>query len=380
MKYIVDFDSKLNTGVPYSHSLSGATKALYIAKAINCIKENDSHVDIISASLPLAEKGIVKGKKYDYNEDISVKLFGSFGCKNKLLRGIRYYLLLFKIFIYLFFHIKRGEKIVVYHELKYINCFYLLKKVKKFHLIIEVEEIYGDVKNSNKTVRKELKFFNIANSYIFPTELLNKKINTKNKPYAIVHGTYSVEDQIATRREDGRIHCVYAGTFDPRKGGVTTAVNAGLFLDENYHIHILGNGTEKEQKILMEQIEKVTAQSKCRVTYDGLLSDEAYIKFIQSCDIGLSTQNPDASFNDTSFPSKVLSYMSNGLRVVSVKIKALQTSAVNDLLYYYSENSPEEIAKVIKSIDITAPYDSRERIKELDKKFTKEIKKLLGKV
>ena len=50
------------------------------------------------------------------------------------------------------------------------------------------------------------------------------------------------------------------------------------------------------------------------------------LKFIQKCQIGLCTQNIDAAFNTTSFPSKILSYMSNGLEVVGVNIAAIKNS------------------------------------------------------
>lgn len=377
MKYIADFDSKFNKGISYAYSLSGSTKITYIAKTLNSITEKDSHVEIISTSLPLSNSGIVRGKEYDYNEGVSVKLFGSFGCKNKILKGIRYYLLLFKLFIYLLFHVKKRETIIVYHELKYINCFSLLKKLKKFKLILEVEEIYGDVKNCKKTINKELDFFKKADAYIFPTELLNSKINVKNKPYAINHGTYNVEKQIANKFDDGKIHCVYAGTFDVRKGGALFAIKSAKFLSEKYHLHVLGFGNNDDTNLVKKTIEEVNSLGKCTVTFDGLKSGEEYIKFIQSCHIGLSTQNPNAKFNDTSFPSKVLSYMANGLRVVSIKIKALETSAVNELLYYYNEDNPEEIAKAIQSVNVLDNYDSRAKISELDEQFNQDIKKLL---
>ena len=104
-----------------------------------------------------------------------------------------------------------------------------------------------------------------------------------------------------------------------------------------------------------------------------------YIKFLQKCDIGLSTQTPNAEYNDTSFPSKVLSYMANGLRVVSIRIKALEKSKISDLLYYYENDSPKEIAKAIKSIDLSQPYNSRNKIQDLDENFIKDIKELLEK-
>ena len=151
------------------------------------------------------------------------------------------------------------------------------------------------------------------------------------------------------------------------------AVAAGEFLSENYHLHILGQGKEMDKRYLLEKIEEVSKKSKCIITYDGLKSGEEYIRFIQSCDIGLSTQNPNAAFNETSFPSKVLSYLANGLRVVSIRIKALEQSAVNDLLFYYDENSPQAIAEAIKGINLEAVYDSRKCIIELSKGFMQTI-------
>ncbi|MBO5480980.1 MAG: glycosyltransferase [Clostridia bacterium] len=186
-----------------------------------------------------------------------------------------------------------------------------------------------------------------------------------------------MEKPIGEKWNDGRIHCVYAGTFDPRKGGVAAAAAAAQFLNSNYHIHIIGFGSENDKKLLINTIEEVQKKSDCIVTYDGLFSGDEYIRFIQSCDIGLSTQNPEAQFNDTSFPSKVLSYLANGLRVISIRIKALETSAVNDLLYYYNKNDSKAIAQAIKSIDMSKSYDSRTKIEELDEQFKKDIKQMI---
>ena len=132
-----------------------------------------------------------------------------------------------------------------------------------------------------------------------------------------------------------------------------------------------------EKNLLINTIDEISKKTKCNITYDGLKSGEEYIRFLQSCHIGLSTQNPNAAFNDTSFPSKVLSYMANGLKVVSVKIKALETSDVIDLLYYYDEQKPEKIAKAITAIEINDNYDSVNFIKNLDEKFKEELVEFL---
>ena len=108
-----------------------------------------------------------------------------------------------------------------------------------------------------------------------------------------------------------------------------------------------------------------------------MLSGEDYIRFLQSCDIGLSTQNPDAAFNATSFPSKILSYMANSLQVVSIRIPAIEGSAIGEYMYYYDRQTPEEIAKAIMSVDMSNGMDPRQVIAGLDGTFRRHLKKLL---
>ena len=172
---------------------------------------------------------------------------------------------------------------------------------------------------------------------------------------------------------DGKIHCVYAGTLDPRKGGAAAAAASALFLNGNYHIHILGFGNEKEKKEMYDIIDDISKKTEARITYDGLLSGDEFTSFIQSCDIGFSTQNPDAAFNSTSFPSKILTYMVNGLRVVSIRIPAIEKSAVGKFMYYYDEQTPENIANAVKSIDLADGYDSRKELERLSCEFTDKL-------
>lgn len=277
--------------------------------------------------------------------------------------------------------IKSDCKIVIYHSLGMYDVISFLKEHKK-PFTLEVEEIYSDVmtKKKKRNRKKEDFMFSAASSYVFSTELLNREINKDNKPYIVCNGTYNVGQKLAEERifeDKDKIHCVYAGTFDPRKGGATAAA-AAEFLPENYHMHILGFGNEAETKAIKDLILEIAKKSSATVTYDGLLSGEKYIRFIQSCDIGLSTQNPDAAFNATSFPSKILSYMANGLRVVSIRIPAIECSAIGKHMYYYDKQTPEEIAKAIMAVNVNDNYDGRKVISQLDTEFRRDFAVLLG--
>lgn len=353
--------------------LSSVNKMNYICEAL---ENNGYNTEIVSAS-GTTEKKFCKSKKVKLTDKTTLKLFSSLPRLNRIVSVIDRVILKTKLFLYMIKNTNKDSIVMVYHSLGYMSIVKRLKKLKGFKLIIEAEEIYGDVIGDEKTSQKEYNFFKIADGFIFPTELLSEKVNTEKKPEVIIYGTYHIEKELPKLFSDGKIHCVYAGTLDPRKGGAIASAESALFLNENYHIHILGFGNEKEKAEMLNTIDSISKKSKAKITYDGLLSGEEYIKFIQSCDIGLSTQNPNGKYNDTSFPSKILSYMANGLRVVSVRIPVVEESGIGKCVYYYDEQTPENIAKAIKSIDFSEEYDSRKTIGVLDKAFICVLKTML---
>lgn len=352
--------------------LSSVNKMNYICEAL---ENNGYNTEIVSAS-GAVEKKFCKSKKVKLTDKTTLKLFSSLPRLNRIVSVIDRVILKIKLFLYMIKNTNKDSTVMVYHSLGYMSLVKRLKKLKGFKLIIEAEEIYGDVIGNEKTSQKEYEFFKIADGFIFPTELLSEKVNTEKKPEVIIYGTYHIEKELPKLFSDGKIHCVYAGTLDPRKGGAA-AVEAALFLNGDYHIHILGFGNEKEKAEMLNIIDDISKKTEAKITYDGLLSGDEFTSFIQSCDIGFSTQSPDAAFNSTSFPSKILTYMVNGLRVVSIRIPAIEKSAVGKFMYYYDEQTPENIAKAIKSIDFSEEYDSRKAIGMLDKAFICDLKTML---
>lgn len=350
--------------------LAASTKIDYIIKAL--LRENYD-LEVISASYSVDK--FLKSSN-NHSDGFNTHFFSSLDTSKKILRPLNMFWMKLQLLNYIIFKCSKDDVLLVYHSLMYMNIIRLVKRLKKLKLILEIEEIYGDVAENKRISQREIDYFNIADAYIFSTELLNKKINVLNKPSVVIYGTYFCGAYSRQKHVDGKIHIVYAGTLDIRKGGAVAA-NLATELDENYHIHILGFGSEKDIKNIQELVNSINGSSKCTLTYDGVKYGEDYIRFIQACDIGLSTQNPDAKFNDTSFPSKVLSYMANGLRVVSIRIPAIENSAIGNCMYYYDKQEPAEIAKTIKQIDFNYEYDGRRIIDDLDKKFREDIKKVL---
>lgn len=370
--YLGYYDVVSNAEENRNHVLAASNKMTYIVSAL---ERAGFCVELISASQTLNAQAY-SAKTVPLGEKSRLHLFKTLPWGNKLCRVRSVLFSKWQVFWYIWRHVGKGDTLVVYHSLAYVGLVRILKRLKGFRLVLEVEEIYADVTGSDKARKKEYNLFRCADAYMFPTELLNEKLNSEHKPHCIIYGTYQVEENRHYSFNDGKIHVVYAGTFDPRKGGAAAAAAAD-FLPANYHVHILGFGSKTDVDHIRQTVAEISEKSAATVTYDGCLPGEEYIRFIQSCDIGLSTQNPNAAFNDTSFPSKILSYMANGLRVVSIRIPAIERSAIGDLVTYYDTQTPEAIAEAILKVDFVKPYDSRAEIQLLHENFVVQIQSLL---
>ena len=168
---------------------------------------------------------------------------------------------------------------------------------------------------------------------------------------------------------------LYTGIIDFEKRGAFNAIDATEFLDENYVLHVLGFG---EVDKLKERIEELNKTNKCKIVYDGLLSGDDFIRYCQQCHIGLSTQSLTGDYLQTSFPSKILSYMCMGLPVVSCYISCVSESGIGDLVTYYHNDSAEDIAQAIKNVNLTNTRDNiTKRMFELNISFSDELDNLI---
>lgn len=315
----------------------------------------------------------VRGSLHELSDRVSLKTFDSFRCKNKIIRALGHIWTKFQLLCFLMTHVNPDDTVIVYHSLALMSVVKKLKKKKKCRLIIEVEELYSDVNEDQALREKELEYLQIADKYIVITELLNKQINWQNKPRIISHGTYRNVPEYGEKFNDGKTHIVYAGTFNPVKGGAFSAVEAAEYLDDSFVLHILGNGTEADTEMLIKRIEQVSARTKCSIVFDGYKTGKEFDAFIQSCHIGLSTQQPDGKYNASSFPSKILMYMSNGVSVVSIRIPVVETSDVKDYILYYDIPAPKDIANAIMQASAEHTCDPSNKLRELHEIFARDL-------
>ena len=370
--YLVFYDLP-NSEVKRNYPLSAATKANYM---ISVFERAGYNVACISAAIPCTLKLTFHNRQQKIiSNNVSLEFFSAFSgtafCAKVIKKIWNSCSLMMRLL-----KLTRNDTLVVYHSIAYQNIVILAKIIKNFKLVLELNEIYSDVTilSGFKKVG-ERKIISIADTYIFSTHFLNERVNAYGKPYTINHGTYNITIQQKGKRSGNTINVVYAGTLDPTKGALA-AVAAAAYLPSNYKLHILGFGNKYEIELLENLILSINNKGKAQVIFHGTKEGLEFERFLQCCDIGLSTQNPDSKFNSSSFPSKILTYMANGLRVVTIDIPAIKDSKVGPYLSYYSTQTPKALADAIMESESNI-YNSQEILIQLDSELKKELRNIL---
>lgn len=377
--YIASYNSDSNNIENRLNVLSSSNKINYIITILN---ELGYGVDLLSYSHTL-NKCCYGYKQLRFGDNNMLQLFPTTWRGGMFLKIFNYIVLHCSLFTYVLFHIHKHDTVIVYHSYG-ILWLYSLLRLKSVNLIIECEEIYGDFFGNKWMAFLERKLLAIADAYIYPTELLNSIVNSKNKPYLVVHGAYKdvgaqffSDCKPETVEFDPRFyHVAYTGILDPKKGCMEV-VKAAEYLDGTYYIHILGFGSQSEIDMINKLKDELATKTACRVSFDGLRKGIEYTNYLKNLDLGLCTIDSEDAFTLTQFPSKIISYMAAGVPVLCSEAKAIKTCDVSCAITFYKGNSSKDIADGIKLARSRKKIDTRQLLEDCDKSFKIELNKLI---
>ena len=362
-------------------TLAAINKMDYIAYAIN---QTGFDVHIVSPSWSSGngvKSTAQKGGTIQCHSRKRVTFCPTFTTSKKITGYFKIVFTLIWLFFWLLKNVKKNEKIIVYHVQWLSLPIRLAKRLRGFHLILEVEELYCKIwKNKSILHKWEQKLIDSADSYITVSDVLADILGPKVK--AIVYGNYLLPTHIADKPyfENDKINVVYAGSIDETKGGAYKAVDCAAALPEKYLMHISGPGDEKSQKILMDKIEKLNKElGRIACIYHGVINDDVFTNFLHSCQIALNPQYSGEKFRYL-FPSKIIKYMACNLRIVSTRIESIEKSVLSELITYSDDDQPVSIVKSILSVDLTRPYESASGIQKLNEEFVLHLKDIFNEV
>lgn len=374
VKYIGFYDFANNSNERVS-ALSGTNKMDYISEAL--IKAGFK-VNIVSPSWGvdnIIDKNNLKSKDITIDDNKSVTLFPTLKTGKGFFKPFKILYSLTYLFFWLLFNVKKNERILVYHSPSLSFPLLAAKALKSFSIVLEVEEVYAEVWTEKKSFKKwEWRLINAADYYICASDLLAQKLGVEKS--FVVYGSYKLPEFTEFDFKNPGVNLVYAGSIDTVKGGVFKAIESMTYLNEDYYLQICGYGSDQQVKSIVNLIKKTNHSlgSEACIFHGKLLGD-AFSNLLNSCDIALNPQI-EGDYMTTAFPSKILTYLSHNLHVLSTNIESIKASVLAPHINFTKNDSPLEIAKTIQNIDIRKRKNNSKLIKNMEDKLIEEMKKL----
>ena len=356
--YYITFDVPEGSEQQYNSPVPTILKTRYICSKFN------GNLNVVSLA---SKKNIGLGKKKRMSYGVLKTLF-SFGVHTKIGKWLDTILRKTYLFFFLIFVVKKRDKVLIYHS-SYTNCISKFLTAKKCISVLEVEEIYGyDAIGDKSSLQDEIKSILKFKKYIFVNDYIPVEFDIDKKDFVVCYG---VVDSNYKKHEKtfnkNKIHILYAGTIEDRKLGAFSTAHAANFLSNNYVMHIAGFGKEASLEKLREIIENNNRDNeKCMIEFHGMLSGEELNKLIDNCDIGVSAYIMRSNFANNSLPSKIMTYMTHDLHIVSGYSEAIADSKIAKNWQFFYNHDPESIANAIKSVDVSEKIDNSQLLKEID--------------
>jgi glycosyltransferase involved in cell wall biosynthesis len=143
----------------------------------------------------------------------------------------------------------------------------------------------------------------------------------------------------------GTVRFVYSGHLDHIRG-VDMLLEALPHLPaRGWHLDFTGAGPLASRVAQLAQ----DPQWKDRIAFHQYLPGGAYEELLAACQVGLNCQRPSDPISEVTFPSKVFSYLSTGLVVLSSPASEMKRICGN-ACFYYDEETPQSLAAAMTEV------------------------------
>lgn len=357
----------------YVANVPGMMKMRYVADKI---LESGCILNIVS----LADKN-VKGfycSKIFEHGGKTILYTGGIGAKSGVKSYFRTLYKQFALLKYILCKTKKDDLIVLYHSVPFTSVVSRLVGRLNRKFVLEVEEIYGyNAVEDKPWVDDEIKKIKKFKKFTCVNDGIPRVLGLDPNDYVVIYGAGIFPPRTAERFDDGKIHVVYSGTIEGKKMGAMTAVESAKYLTPNYKLHISGFGNNNSVTLLQKRISEINEElGEERIKYEGFLSEEDMHKLMFSCHIGLSPNVLRANFANSTFPSKVVTYMCHDLAVVISYATAYDFPISNGWVFY-REQKPEVIAKAVMEAKVLPIGFYRPAIKEMNNNVVSFFSNLL---
>ena len=359
-----------------NYSLAAAKKMDFVASALTQIGKR---VEIVSPAYITDS-----GRYYKAEEHIRIApntqltLTPSWGCRNKLMRVARVLYSKWWLFRYLLSHANEKTPVIVYHNYEIAIPLIAAQKIKRFPLLLEIEEQYSMVwKLSRYNQFKENLLLRYGKDRsLVVSELLAEKLGVMHP--IVSYGNYNAfKGIIPEKGKNNTVQLIYTGSVDKVKNSAYLAMEVMPLLPEYYELKISGPIAKGEGDLFIQTLDAINREcGRKACEYLGVLGEEDYSDLLLHADIALNLQQ-EGEFGQFLFPSKILTYLSYNLPVVSTRGESIVQSSVANLITFSDDYDKISIAEAILSVNINDKIDRRGQLNRMKTVFEDKLRMAL---
>ena len=200
------------------------------------------------------------------------------------------------------------------------------------------------------------RLFSMSDAFVILTEMMNQKVNHKNKPYIVLEGHVDSDAPTPQSRtpyevSDGIKTLLYAGSLK-RIYGIDYLVRGFVRADlPDAQLRIYGDGDFKEELLRL-------CETYPSVRYMGVRDNAHIVEEEQKASLLINPRPIAPEYTKYSFPSKNMEYMVSGTPLLTTKLPGMPEEYYS-YVYFMGEETPENAAKVIADI-LKTPLGERQ--------------------
>ncbi|WP_435168686.1 glycosyltransferase [Paenibacillus glycanilyticus] len=315
---------------------------IYSQPANNKILGIKKSLEAAGASVKVLSSGLVNSKSFKWHKRVEEKsnLIDVVYCS---ILDIPLISTIVSI-VFMFFEIRKEHKKKSIDNLIFYNykpevawAAWLAKRIFNIPITIEYEDGYSNIDSVKGFKRVLMKLTeDVVSKNISSAITVNSLLAEKQSvPSVVVRGVTDANLYLMREKHNKSKRSMpiifYGGGLDKERG-IEILLESLKYITKDFKLIITGKG-------------KITIDDP-RVDFKGFIDYESMLSYMLDADILIQCQLSQHQFGNSSFPSKVFEYMATGNLIISSEVADIKDFA-GDAFYYYQNDDPKQLAKVI---------------------------------
>jgi glycosyltransferase involved in cell wall biosynthesis len=275
-------------------------------------------------------------------------------------------------FFYMF-HVLRntrsGDLVLIDNfEFIYVLAAYWLRLFKRVSFVLDYEDGKHLIDRSWTGILSRAAEFlgrRLLSAALLAHPALGRRL-ASSIPTALVPGFVLPGHAHSPWRSGEPVRFVYSGSLDRTRGVDLLLESLDYLPPAGWRLDISGAGP------LGEKVATTTGKWASQVKFHGSLTSEEHIALLQSCHVGLNCQRASDAISGVTFPSKIFTYLSAGLLVLSSTASEVKQICGKACSYYESETARDLAASMSGVLDNFETLSRSRDVSDLSKCYSVE--------